>query len=478
MRVELALAWLLPLLTGAAVCGLAAPTRHWPGRVAALAGSGWLAGVLLAAIAASMLARTDTLHAVQTAAPWMAALAAVGTLLAVARGWGARRRHRDGRGEVVATPRWQHACWWLLLLLVALRLAMLAAEAALRPVFPWDAWSAWALKPKSWILLGEAQPYVSMFDWLADPFAATRTTATWHYPELLAWIEVWFASGAGGWNESLVNLAWSGALAAFGLAAYGYWRGFGVRALPALGLVAALASLPLLDAHVALAGYADLWIAVTLGCALLAWARWLIWRERAQWLLALAFAACLPAIKLEGAIWLALFVAVVAYDIIPARRRAWAIAGACVVLGGIVALGVSDLAMPGSGWMKFDWPHVGIAAVPVVELGWHPVGGAMLASLFTLPNWHLLWYALPLLVALRWRFLVQDRAARALGLLLLLQGLALFVLFFFTNAGEWATDFTSANRLILQLVPGVFVFAATLLRDAGDARADQPRQAR
>ena len=118
----------------------------------------------------------------------------------------------------------------------------------------------------------------------------------------------------------------------------------------------------------------------------------------------------------------------------------------------------------------------------MVELGWHPVGGAMLASLFTLPNWHLLWYALPLLVAVRWRFLVNDRAARALGMLVLLQGFALFVLFFFTNAGEWATDFTSANRLILQLVPGVFVFAATLLRDPGDAndrvRADQPMQVR
>ena len=37
----------------------------------------------------------------------------------------------------------------------------------------------------------------------------------WNYPELLAWIEVWFASAAGGWNEPLVDLAWCGALAAF-----------------------------------------------------------------------------------------------------------------------------------------------------------------------------------------------------------------------------------------------------------------------
>jgi hypothetical protein len=32
-----------------------------------------------------------------------------------------------------------------------------------------------------------------------------------------------------------------------------------------------LVSLPLIDAHVALAGYADLWVAITLGLAVLAW---------------------------------------------------------------------------------------------------------------------------------------------------------------------------------------------------------------
>jgi hypothetical protein len=38
------------------------------------------------------------------------------------------------------------------------------------------------------------------------------------------------------------------------------------------------------------------------------------------------------------------------------------------------------------------------------------------------------------------------------------------VLFFLTTASTWAQDFTSANRLILQLVPSVLVLAATLLR--------------
>lgn len=466
MRAEYVLAWLLPLLAGGAVCALAATAGAWRGRSAAIIGSGWIAGVHLAACAAWLLGRDDTLRALTAAAPWLAAFAAVGWIAVLIHRQVVRNRRSGAAStrEAVAMS-WQRAAWWLLLVLVLLRLLLLGAEAAWRPVFPWDAWSAWALKPKSWILLGHVEPYVSMLDWLADPHAATRTAATWNYPELLAWIEVWFASGAGGWNEPLVNLAWSGALAAFLLSAYGYWRGFGIGASPAMGLVFALASLPLLDAHVALAGYADLWLALTLGLALLAWSRWLLLRERGQWWLAIAFAACLPAIKLEGAIWLALFGAVVAYELVPARWRRRAVAGGLAVLAsGLVLVGL-HLAVPGSGWLRFDWRSVQLAAAPTLELGWHPVGGAMLASLFTLPNWHLLWYVLPLLIVLRRRFLLLDRTARLLGLFVLLQFIALFVLFFFTDAGAWAADFTSANRLILQLVPGVFVFIAALLRD-------------
>lgn len=477
MRVEYAIAWLLPLLAGAAACALASATHGWRGRGAAIAGSGWIAGVYLAACAACLSGRDDTLHALAKGAPWLAGFAVAGWI-AVAVRHAFRRRSADDvpSRDTGATVPWERLAWWLLLALVLLRLLLLGSEAALRPVFPWDAWSAWALKPKSWILLGHVEPYVPMVDWLANPYAATRTAATWNYPELLAWIEVWFASGAGGWNEPLVNLAWSGALAAFLLSAYGHWRGIGIGALPAIGLVFALASLPLLDAHVALAGYADLWIALTLGLALLAWSRWLLLREHGQWLLAIAFAACLPAIKLEGAIWLALFGAVVAYELLPPRWRWRALAVASVVLVLGFALGASGLPMPGAGWLRFGPGGVRFAAMPELEFGWHPVGGAMLASLFTLPNWHLLWYALPLLAVLRWRFFAQDRAARLLGLFVLLQGLALFVLFFFTNAGEWAADFTSANRLILQLVPGLFVFIAMTLRDLpGVAARARPR---
>src|SRR5690606_16857011 len=108
--------------------------------------------------------------------------------------------------------------------------------------------------------------------------------------------------------------------------------------------------------------------------------------------------------------------------------------------------------------------RIAIADVQVYELDWHPVGDALFASLFALPNWHLLWYALPLLVFVRRERLRVDPAARFAGLLVLLQVLFLAGLFFLTKASAWAQDYTSANRLIMQMVPCVFAFAALLLR--------------
>lgn len=464
MATDYLLAWALPLFAGCGVWWLANGPRRLRGDVAASLGSGWLIGVFLAALCARWRAADDTVHALQMASPW---LLGVGVL---AWGGAAWRLRADTAPRPIlaaesASVPWR-VLWWLLLALLVLRLWLIGDEAALRPVFPWDAWSAWSVKPKSWMLLGHAEAYVPMIDWLSQPQAPTRTMMAWNYPELLAWVEVWFASGAGGWNEPLVDLAWCGALAALALAVYGHARGLGLRAGWAMALVYALVSLPLVDTHVALAGYADLWIAVTLGLAALAWLRWQRLRQRGQWLLALALALCLPAIKLEGAVWLLVLAVVMVLERLPARWRGRAVLALVALVAAGLLLGGFSLPIPGLGRVQVAWGDVTIAGVASYPLGWHAVGGAMLASLFTLPNWHLLWYVLPLLVVLRWRTLLGDSAARMLGLLVLLQLAFLFVLFFLTSAAAWAEDFTSANRLILQIVPTLFVFAAALLHDS------------
>ncbi len=460
MSLSYVLAWLLPWLTGTGIC-LAATrgARTWA-DVAAAAGTGFIIGLVLVSLLGSWFAADDVTATFSRVAPWLTGTGVLAWSAAIAL------RRRRILPLAPAMPTMWRALWWLAVVVIVARLGVLASEAWLRPTFPWDAWSAWAVKPKTWFLLGHQAPFVPVGGWLADGTGGSRTAAIWDYPELLAWIQVWFASAAGGWNEPLVNLAWTGALAALALASYGYWSAFGLRPLPAIGLTYALVSLPLLGAHAALAGYADLWLAVVFGLATLSWVRWLRSGERAHLVLAAGLALCMPFVKLEGAVWLLLSSVVAALALLPRRWR-WGVVAALGVLGvtGIV-LGGFVFPMLGLGWVSVSWGQVGIPALGELDLRWRPVGTQMLAGLLTLPNWHLLWYVVPLVLAWRWRVVVAARDARALAALVGSCAVFLFVLFFFTDASAWAENYTSANRLVLHLVGPVFTLIAVLLVDA------------
>ncbi|MBN8480725.1 MAG: hypothetical protein J0L88_03945 [Xanthomonadales bacterium] len=463
------LAWGLPWAAGSGLCVLLGRGLRARWDVAAALGNGLLLGWFLTALLASLLAAADTGHAFARVAPWLGAVAVLAWIAAFVL------RRRDPSPASAPLPRVGRIVWWLLVVLVVVRLGVLGGEALLRPTFPWDAWSAWAIKPKTWFLLGHFVPYVDPSTWLADPSMPARTSAVWDYPSLLAWIQVWFASAAGDWNEPRINLAWTGALAALALASYGQWRAIGVGRRLAMVLVYALVSLPLVGAHAALAGYADLWLAAAFGAAVLAWLRWLRRGEAGQLVLAIAFALSLPLIKLEGAVWLLVFSVVVVLATLPVRWR-WrvvALALGLIVLG--VALGGFIFPMLGLGWVRVNWGQVMVPALGTLDLHWRPVGTAMLSGLLTLPNWHLLWYVVPVVVTWRWRAFAVDRASACLGSLLAACALFLFVLFFFTDASAWAQNYTSANRLVLHLVPTVFSLLALLLQNLSATLRDTGR---
>ncbi|WP_440221808.1 hypothetical protein ACQQ2N_11965 [Dokdonella sp. MW10] len=460
MSLSYVLAWLLPWVTGTGICfAVTRGPRTWSDAVAA-AGTGFIVGFVLVSLLGSWVAADDVTAAFTRTAPWLTGIGVLAWSAAVAL---RRRRILPLEGSL---PTAWRVVWWLAAAAIVVRLGVLAGEAWLRPTFPWDAWSAWAVKPKAWFLLGHHAPYVPVGEWLADATGNLRTAAIWDYPELLAWIQIWFASAAGGWNEPLVNLAWTGALAALALACYGHWRMLGLRPLPAIGLAYALVSLPLLGAHVALAGYADLWLAVVFGLATLSWMRWMRSGERAQLAIAAGLALCMPFVKLEGAVWLLLSSVVAVLALLPRRWR-WGIVAVIVVLAllGIV-FGGFVFPMLGLGWVSVSWGQVGIPALGELDLRWRPVGTQMLAGLLTLPNWHLLWYVVPLVLAWRWRVVATARDVRALAVLVAACAAFLFVLFFFTDASAWAENYTSANRLVLHLVGPVFTLLALLLVDA------------
>lgn len=470
-------AWLLPVWAGAALVAAALRPVRSGAALAVLLGCGHLLGLVLVAALAPWVVGDAVDRTFERIAPWLAVIAAVASALALVL----RRRWTGDRGigpvTAASLPRWLWALVALLVLAMVWRIWGLAGEALLRPTFPWDAWAAWQVKSKAWFLADRALPFVAPADWLLATDPQVRTLPSWRYPDFLTWLQLWYASAAGGWIEPAVNLAWSGALSALALAAYGQSRRLGVPVWLAVALVWALVSLPLVETHVALAGYADLWLMAMFGVAAFAGLHWARTRDRADGLLALAATLCLPLIKLEGAVWAGVLIAVSAWCCVPVRTR-WGLAALAVALVVLLAVGGWAVPLPGLGELRLGWGRIELGAVGTLDLYWRPVGEAVVAALFHLPNWHLLWYLLPVLMAWRWRRIGADPAAawaaRVLGVCLSL----LFVLFFFTDASSWAVDYTSANRLFMQIVPAAFALAAALAASAAAAQSDEPAAAR
>lgn len=386
---------------------------------------------------------------------------------------------RDCRRKALLPPVWRPAvgrpmaAWErvavaLLLGWMALRVGNLAVEAWLQPLFPWDAWTTWIARARVWSGLGQLVPFVPPAEWLQEPSGQAYTIAAWNYPETISLIALWPTLAYGAWSETAANLPWVGCMLALGLAFYGQARVWGASALTALVFVWLLLSLPLLDTHIALAGYADVWLASVFGLSAIALFQWSRAGDVRQGLLALGLALCSPLIKLEGAVWAALLVpALLAATV----RIRWLILLTMVLLlvGLVVlALGGFETTIPGMGPLVLSWGKMQIPLLGQFELGFHDSWMATANSLFLYGNWHLLGYMLfPAIVfgvlkakkhpEARWLWVQLTLVTESL--------LALFVLFFLTDAYRWAEQATSTGRLLLHFMP-VYVFYLLTLWEA------------
>lgn len=462
-------AWLLAWAAGVAVYG-AFDTRRGPGWWASAAGHGLVFGMLLAGAMADAFARDDTVHALRHAALPLALIALGAGTLAV---W--RHRRIGVTLDVVAVSRLEK---WKVILLATGALSVVyrgwlaLREILLRPTFPWDAWDAWAVKSKTWFLLGHYVPFVSATSWISSAAGADYTGPAWSYPAALAWLQIWFASAAGGWIEPLVNLPWIALWVGLLLAHYGQWRALGLSTLRAAAFAYALASLPLITVHVALAGYADLWIATLFGFAVLAWLRWLVQRDASQLALAAACVLLMPWLKLEGAVWMLLSIVVAIACAMPRRTRHIVIAALAILAVAVVSIGHITLPLYGLGWVSIGWHSIEVPVIGTLAIAFHAkaLGGAF-ASMFLQPSWHLLWWLVPVVVVWRWREFRASRPLRCLAALLAICFGFLAFLFLFTDAAQWAESYTAINRLVMHLVPAVITLMALLLRDFALPRA-------
>lgn len=373
----------------------------------------------------------------------------------------------DGKGAPGAEARWPQFLFVLLLAWLGWRSAVLAQEVWLRPLFPWDAWSTWAVRPRVWAELGHLVPFVDARSWLADTTGSVYTIEAWRYPITVPLLALWPTLAYGAWNETAANLPWLGCALALGLGFYGQARLWGASALTALVFTWLLLSLPLLDTHVALAGYADLWLAAVFGLAAMAFFQWARNGDHRQGLLALLLALACPLVKVEGVVWLLLFIPA----LLAARLQGrWllVLAGAVAALGlGWWLMGGVTFTIPGLGEFVLRPDLIQVPYLGRFGLGYRGGWESVAKNFLILANWHLFGYLLLLTGGVTVIIVVRRQAEcwlRAELVFVTASLLALFALFFLTDAQSWSKDYTSINRVFLDFVPAFLFWVLTVFQ--------------
>jgi hypothetical protein len=429
----------LPLALGAVVLLV----LDWPhvkdqgGSAALRCGYGYIIGALLLTFWMRGLSAGGVRFS------WMSISLPLLALTAALAVWAARRGRismpglRSALAELFAPPlaRWQRVVWIALMVWLLVHFALMAGEVAWRPLYPWDAWVQWATKASVWYELGHLAPFVRADVWLAGANGA-YFDASPNYPATVPLLQVWTCVALGRWDDSAMNWPWLAILAALVAALYGALRGEGVGPLLALFGAYLLASLPLVDVHVALAGYADLPMGAVYTLAAMAFYRWARRRDWRDAAITLLLAAACPLIKMPGWIWAATLLPGVVIVLFP--RRGTRIVGIGFALAALVLLALARTEPTIYGYR--------------LHLDFAPAWAELVKSYYLMGNWNLLWYAVIALIAFGWRRLKEPRLLPLT--MVTAAGLSfLFFVFAFTAAAVWMADLTTANRATLHIVP-------------------------
>lgn len=445
------LALILPVLLGGLWLNLIVPLQA-PARSALVWGNGTLIGLLLIPQFLWSLDALGVPLSFVTTAVLTGALIVLPAALHIFKD---KRTQPSPIGDA-AFPNMsalQRALFLFLLFLVIIRCVTLGLEILWRPLFPWDATMHWATKARVWFEYQRMLPFVDNNVWLQLGGTGVFTDRHPEYPHTVPLLQVWMNLATGRWNESLMNLPWLLCLMAIGAAFYSQLRVSGINPLVAMGFSYLLLSMPLVNIHVALAGYADLFLGATYCAGLMAFHNWVKTRWRSQALLAIFFALACPLIKNEGFFWALTFIP--ALLLIPQTRHKFAKLATLAALG-LVFMIILIIANP---TLTDQLLHF------VTEF--HPEAlTATIQAVWLHSNFHLLGY---LLLATIPMGLVIPGAftKRYLGISVALScAVVMFLfLFLFTIFGAGAANFSGVGRLCIQLVPGLLFLSAMLCND-------------
>ena len=444
----------LPWLAGIAVLlALRDPRRALsaPGEIAWITGAGYLVGAIFLTAWMRALSKVGVHFAVLPIAAPLGLLTLLLGYLAIRRHGGASMlgAARSALRALIAPTGLEGAArvaWQLLVAWIAFRYVVLGLFVEWQPLYPWDAWIQWATKARVWYEQGQIVPFARSEAWYAAG-GAVWFDASPEYPPTVPLLQVWSCIVLGRWDDSLMNWPWWQFSVALTLAVYGALCSLEVPRMGALVGAFLVATLPLANVHVALAGYADLPMAAYYTGAALAFLRWSMARDPRMAALALLLAVACTQIKVPGLVWALTLVPGVVVTLLPRQGLKLATIGFGVALFALAVLAQTH---------------------PVIlnyrlHLDFDPAWRAIGETHFLLSNWNLLWYGALAATLLAWRQLASPTLA-PMTAVIAADALFLAVVFGFTNARDWVTEQTTINRATLHAAPLAVVFMVLAFR--------------
>ncbi|MEM1402818.1 MAG: hypothetical protein AAGG55_05760 [Pseudomonadota bacterium] len=283
-------------------------------------------------------------------------------------------------------------------------------------------------------------------------------------------IQVWMISITKTPHSEVNHLPWFAAFIAIVLLSFGHLRAlYGNTA--ALFCCAAVASLPLLHTHAALAGYADIWVTLFFVASIAVSCRVTLLQKRAYLIvLLLSLVLCMLTKRAGLAVALALGVVLFgcfAWETLAKKSLLMLVSSAIVISGGFLAalLGFYSLDwnIPGLGQFQVSTSGFGVENLFYYNLKPAPFEAeAYFDALLTFDNWHL---ATPLFLASLALIATQPRLAHGerIPILAVIATLLVLVVYFTFIASGSATLHTGLDRSLLYVMPSAITVSTAIL---------------
>jgi hypothetical protein len=407
-------------------------------------------GYLVGAFAVTLLMRLLAAVGQRWNLAWIA-----GALIALAcAGWvvakplpSLRAAHRRSVADLAGMPPATRRLFWLFFALCAINAVAIAFCVAWGLLLPYDAMAQWADKSRVWYEYGRMMPFTDSLPWLrlGDPLLFWDPNP--NYAGTVPLLQVWTALAVGHWDESLMNIPWVAAFVALGCAFYAQVRRLGTGPAKSMALTYLLLSLPYLQICVAVAGMADIFVAIVYGLAAISLWQWTMHGQWQDALLAFVMTMLCAVLKNEGILWALTLIPAI---IVALHRRSGFAAVAVVGVAAILylAFGPNELVIM-SYALRTKPQNV---SLPVFQ------------HLFVMDNWHLLWYAAIALIAFNGRLLLGTALAPMTMTMLAATGVVL-VVFFFSAAAGGVDEENLLNRFLLHAVPALGFYLVLILRE-------------